>query len=113
MTNLLNFLQSKLVVATAKADRVPEPGGNVPTSGQALIQTLTNVTNWVLGVLALVGGIFILVAAFQYLTAAGDAEKLGKAKNTLIYAIVAIAIGLLARGIPFIIQSITGIQFQQ
>jgi hypothetical protein len=46
---------------------------------------------------------FILFAAFTYLTAAGDPEKVGKAKNMLIYAVVAIAIAFLAVGFEKII----------
>ncbi len=38
----------------------------------------------------------ILWAAFSFLTSSGDETKIKKARNTLVYAIVAIILGLLA-----------------
>lgn len=38
----------------------------------------------------------ILWAAFSFLTSSGDETKIKKARNTLVYAIVAIVLGLLA-----------------
>ncbi len=47
--------------------------------------------------------IFILIAAFRYLTAQGDSETVDKAKSALLYAVIAIVIAVLARSIPFIV----------
>ncbi|KKL68087.1 hypothetical protein LCGC14_2128510, partial [marine sediment metagenome] len=51
-------------------------------------------------------GIFIIIAGFQYLTAQGDPEKTKSAKNMIMYAIIAIVIGLVAFGIEAIVKAI-------
>ena len=54
--------------------------------------------------------IFVVIAAFQYLTAQGDPEKTKTAKNMIIYAIVALGIALIAGGVKGIVANIlTGI----
>jgi formate-dependent nitrite reductase membrane component NrfD len=55
--------------------------------------------------------VFVLVAAFKYLTAAGDPEKVKSASHTLIYAAVAVVIAILAKGVPLIIGSLFNVTF--
>jgi protein-S-isoprenylcysteine O-methyltransferase Ste14 len=57
-------------------------------------------------ILFAVAGIFIIWAGFTYLGAGGDPEKTNKAKNQLVYAIIAIVIGLLAAGVSLIIREV-------
>lgn len=52
---------------------------------------------------------FFVWAAFEFLTSAGEKEKIEKAKNRLIYGAVAIRIALLARGIPLIVRDFLNI----
>lgn len=52
--------------------------------------------------------IFILIAAFHYLTAAGEPEKIKTAHKMLIWAAVAIAIALLAVGATAIVKDFLG-----
>ncbi len=85
------------------------PGATPPSAG---IYTLQDVMNliciafdyafWFLMALAVIFGI---IAAFGYLTAAGEAEKVKKANDRLLYAAIAIAVALLARAIPSIVAS--------
>jgi len=51
----------------------------------------------------IVAAIFIIIAAFKYLTAQGDPEKVGAARQMIIYAVVAIAVALLATVIDNIV----------
>ncbi|MBI3589314.1 MAG: hypothetical protein HY093_02780 [Candidatus Liptonbacteria bacterium] len=69
----------------------------------ALIERIANVLLVVLIILAV---IFVIMAAFKYLTAGGDAEKVSAANKQILYAAIAVAVGLLARAVPFIVQSI-------
>jgi len=52
--------------------------------------------------------IFIILAAFGYLTSGGDPEKVGSAKNKIVYAIVAIIVAALAFAVPRLIFNILG-----
>ena len=79
-------------------------GVNSPVNTLSDVQRLLNNFLRILYVIFFVAAaIFIVLAAFQYLTAGGDEDKLGKAKNTLIYAIVAIAVALVATGISAVV----------
>jgi hypothetical protein len=51
-------------------------------------------------------GVFILIAAFSFLTSAGNPEKVASARQMIVYAVVAIAIGALAYGIPLIVKQL-------
>jgi hypothetical protein len=52
--------------------------------------------------------IMVLVGAIQFMTSAGNPEKVTQAKNTLIYAAIGVAVALLATSATSIIKSILG-----
>ncbi len=81
----------------------PAAGGFTMTSVYDILNTIVN---WFFAILIVLAVIFIFVAAFYYLTAAGDAEKVKTAHTTLIYALVAIAVALLAKGIVYLVGNI-------
>jgi Type IV secretion system pilin len=66
------------------------------------------VINWVFWLVIVFAIIFTLVAAFRYLTAAGDPEKVRRAGSTLLYVVVAIVVALIAKGFPLLISSFIG-----
>jgi fumarate reductase subunit D len=68
----------------------------------------TTLVGWMFTFLIVLAIIFILIAAYKYLTAAGDPEKVKSASHTLIYAAIAVAVALLARGIPLIVGTFVG-----
>lgn len=76
-------------------------------------QVFCTVINWLFTFFLLLAIVFILYAAYRYLTAAGDPEKVKAAGNVLIYAVVAIVVAVLARGIPLIVSTLIagGIDF--
>jgi len=83
------------------AGTIPGPSDlGVPTSpitsSQQLLDVLPTIVKWVYTIFFVVAVLFILLAAFNYLTAAGNPEKVKGAHQQLIYAAVAIAIGLIA-----------------
>jgi hypothetical protein len=58
---------------------------------------------WILISLAI---IMIFWAAYIYLTAGDDTEKVHKATKTITYAAVAVIVALLAKGFPTLVTSI-------
>ena len=52
--------------------------------------------------------IMVLVGAVQFMTSAGDPEKVSRAKNTLIYAAIGVVVAGLATSATSIIKSIIG-----
>ena len=83
------------------------PQGNI-TSLQSVLQLLCTVFAWAFYFLIVLAVIFVIVAAFKYLTAAGDPEKVKSAGATLLYAAIAIGVALLARAVPLVVGSFLG-----
>ncbi len=81
-----------------------------PLNIAKVVNILKTFVNWFFTILIILAVVFIFVAAFYYLTAAGDAEKVKTAHQTLIYAIVAIAVALLAVGIRYLVAELVGVQ---
>jgi hypothetical protein len=69
------------------------------------IQRIINILSVVVGVVAIV---IILVSSIRFLTAGGDSAKAASARNSLIYAIIGIAVMTLAQTIIHIVKSKTG-----
>jgi hypothetical protein len=78
---------------------------NQITGAAGIICTIINWVFWLLIVLTI---IFVLVAAFKYLTAAGDPEKVKSAGSTLLYAAIAVVVALIAKGLPLLVSSFIG-----
>lgn len=66
---------------------------------------VVNLINWVTTVSGIVAAIFIVVGAWGYITASGDPGKLQKAKTTIIYALIGLAIVALAKVITAFVSS--------
>jgi hypothetical protein len=62
---------------------------------------LTDVIAAAVGILSLIVGIVaiisIILAGFKYITSGGDSNKVGNAKQTLIYALVGVLVAALAQ----------------
>ena len=71
-----------------------------------LLNVINTLIDYLFTILLVLAVVFILIAAFRYLTAGGDEEKVAKAHQILIYAVVAIAVALLAQGIVFTVRQL-------
>ena len=109
---IAGLLVTLAVPAFAQVQSGPCPNPPVPgvpcsitTTGgpNTIYNILANVINIAFIVLMLLAVLFIIWAAFNYLTAGGDAEKVENAQRQLMYAVIAIVIGLLAKAVPLIV----------
>ncbi len=73
-----------------------------------VIKVIERITRILLVVLIVLAVIFIIMAAFKYLTAGGDSEKVAAANKQILYAAIAVAVGLLATAVPRVVGSILG-----
>src|SRR4051812_46983521 len=104
-------LLATLAVPAFAQVTIPGNGGGttVPaplttTAGpNTIYNILANVMNIAFIVLMLLAVLFIIIAGFNYLAAGGDEEKVEKAQRQLLYAVIAIVIGLLAKAVPLIV----------
>jgi len=85
------------------------PYGTIPKDEDFNIWTLLeNALNWFFNIVIAIAAIMIVYSGFQYVTASGDTTKTGKALNTLIYALIGIAIALIAKGVIYLVASFFG-----
>ena len=78
-------------------------------SGQQtdLMGTLQTIINVALGLIGFVAVVMIIFGGFQYITSSGDAAKVTKAKNTIMYGVIGLVIALLAFAIVnFVLQAL-------
>ncbi|MDD4990431.1 MAG: pilin [Candidatus Pacebacteria bacterium] len=73
-----------------------------------LLNTVYTVTNWVFYIMTIVAVLMIVFGGFTYITAAGDPTKAGKGKGILTFAIIGLAIALIAKLIPSLVRFILG-----
>lgn len=70
--------------------------GDEGTRGNDLMKTLNIIINVAIGVIGFLAVVMIIVGGVQYTTSAGDAGKVTKAKNTIMYGVIGLVIALLA-----------------
>lgn len=101
----LPFLVGAITPGTVpKAEELKTPESPIKTP-QGLLGAVASIVKWVYIVFFIVAVLFILIAAFNYLTGGGQPEKIKTAHTRLIYAVIAIAIALMAVGAVQIIKS--------
>ena len=66
--------------------------GLAQTSITGLANTLMN---WLLGILGFLAVIGFVISGILYLTAAGDEDQIGKAKNAMMYSIIGVIVALM------------------
>ncbi len=71
-----------------------------------LIDKILTVGDWIFNALLVIGIIVILLAGFAFLTGGGDPDKIKKARDSLMYALIGIGIGFLAKIIVKVVASV-------
>ena len=69
-----------------------------------VMRTLQNIINWLFVILLVVAVIFIVIGGLMYVTAQGDPEKVKKASQYVLYALIGVIVALLARGLVTLVQ---------
>lgn len=75
-------------------------------TGPSLNGVISNLTNWIVGILAGVATLFLTIGGLRYLTAGGDPGQVEKAKIALKSAAVGYALAILA---PLLVSIVTSI----
>ena len=93
--------------------------GTIPSAGQlgisdapqissvdTLIGIVKNIVKYIYIIFFLVAVIFILFAAYTYLTAQGEPEEVNKARTQIMYAVIAIVVALMAVSVDLIVKNL-------
>ncbi len=75
----------------------------VPTD---IRQAIMNVTNWILGFIAIVATLVIIYGGVQYLTAGGNEDNVAAAKKTISFGIIGIVICGLAYAMVIVVSTV-------
>jgi len=75
---------------------------------QGIIDLTKKIAGWMQAIFWTAAVIAIFYAAFLFLTGSGEAEKVQKAKKQLLYALIALVIGIMAWGFQPLIENILG-----
>lgn len=90
----------------ATKQQIKEMGDDSPIkTPDDITDALKRILRWTYYAFFILAIYFILLAAFSYFTAGGNPEKIQKANTSLLWAFVAIAIGLISVGAAQIITS--------
>jgi len=73
-----------------------------------VVKKLCLVMQWVYTFALIVGVICVLFAAFKYMSAGGEAEKVKSAHKALTFAVIGITVAILAAGVPYVVNSVLG-----
>ncbi len=119
IAGLLSFSFSQAVFADTTGGRLPNPGETttggdntqgIQSNASGLVQntdpstvsvgdvrkTIVTIINWMLGFAALATVVFIIIGGYNWLTSAGDTNKVSKGKDVLTGAIIGLLMIILA-----------------
>ena len=84
-------------------------GGSSSTATLQVDDIVLAVVNWLLFAVGVVSVIMLIVGGIKYATSAGDSNKVTSAKNTIMYAIIGLAVAVLAFAIVgFVTNTLNG-----
>ncbi len=85
-----------LAPAVASAQwKVDNGVGNTNLKGGTIGTTIELIVNYLLAIVGILGILGFVVSGILYLTAAGDEDQVGKAKNAMMYSIIGVIVALL------------------
>ena len=77
----------------------------VPTIGP--LDALKNIRNWLFTFLLIVAVIFFILAAYDFVTAGGNTEKVESARQKVIYGVIGLIVAIMAYGlVDFVLKNI-------
>ena len=106
---LVSLILGTLLIVPVLAGAQPTgPSGQVAQDEAQLYRTINTIINWAFAILLIGAVLVIIYAAFLFLTAGGDADKVKTARSYIVYALVAIVVGFLAKAIVSLVGNMLG-----
>lgn len=93
--------------AVTTAPPYPSPTCQGPVcEPDTVLGLIGKIGEWISTIFWILAVVFILFAGITYMTAQGDPEKVKTANQRLLYGIIAIVVGLIAYGLPKLVEAI-------
>ncbi|WP_341716582.1 pilin [Micromonospora sp. FIMYZ51] len=77
-----------------------------PLAVNSINQVISNITGWIMGIIALVATMFLVIGGLRYMAAGGDPAQVEQAKGNFKSALIGYALAVLA---PVVLQVLQGI----
>ena len=74
-----------------------------------LLNSIYNVTNWMFFFFLAIAILIGVIAAYYFMTSAGDENKISKARSLLTYMAIGLVVAALAKVIPTLVRAVIGI----
>ena len=74
-----------------------------------LLDAVYTATDWIFFIIIVVVGLLVIWGAFTIVTAGGAPEKATSGRNFILYALIGLAVALLAKAIPSIVKALIGV----
>ena len=74
-----------------------------------VLNALYTATDWIFIVLMVVVALMVAWGGFTIATAAGAPEKVASGRNFILYALIGLAVALLARALPALVRALLGV----
>lgn len=105
---LIGLLIIPAMASGAWWDLIFGGGGTAPTQAPQtdVMMILGSLTNWLFAILLVIAAIAIIVAAYFFVTAAGDPDKTKKARDFVLYALIGVLVALAAKGLVTLVERI-------
>jgi len=97
LITIVSLFSAPIVVAAADITISEQFPGDY-TSEKAL-KILPTILSYVYGTFLVIVVLMIIVAGYMFVTGGGNPDTIGKARNMLMYALVGLAVAVVARGL--------------
>ncbi|MFI2664123.1 pilin [Micromonospora carbonacea] len=77
-----------------------------PLAANSIGQVISNITDWIMGIIALVATMFLVIGGLRYMAAGGDPAQVEQAKGNFKSALIGYALAVLS---PVVLQVLQGI----
>jgi len=68
-----------------------------------LLDAVSNVTDWVFYILAIIVSLMVIYGGFNIVTSAGDPKKMETGRKILTFALIGLVIALVAKFLPYVV----------
>lgn len=96
-----------IVLAQVDAEGRPEPPG---WGDVEIMETLDSIVDWLFAILMIIAAAWLIIAGYYFVTAAGDPDRTKKARDFVLYALVGVLVGFMARGLVMLVARIVGVE---
>lgn len=100
---LLSLLAVPALSLAVESTEIPAAPFDSPDT---FLDKITTIGNWVFTGLLILAAIFMVIAGYYFVTGGSEPEKIGKARQMIIQALIGIAIAVASKGLISVIQKL-------